>query len=119
MFGVVKEINVDDEGLAEFQAYFDVPLYLDTNLQLYEYLGNRKLGLTTWNPWRLYKGFREMTKRLTEKNITGNLKGEGLIQGGVMVFNNNKVSVFEEETGVPFDTPAIQAALDGKVAPEL
>lgn len=67
----------------------------------YEALGSRKLSVSTWNPWKIFKGIRKIYKRLGKKNISGNLKGEGLIQGGIVVFDKFTARyAYREETGV-------------------
>ena len=121
MFGVVKEIGVDDEGLTEFyKNSFPFPLYKDDGLVFYnEFYGMRKLKLTTWNPLRLYRGFKEMNVRLKEKNLEGNLTGEGLVQGGIIIFGKDGKAkyAYEEETGkeVPMDDiVAALKAVNGK-----
>ena len=123
MFGLVKEIGVDDEGLTEFyKNSFPFPLYKDDGLVFYnEFYGMRKLKLTTWNPLRLYRGFKEMNTRLKEKNLEGNLTGEGLVQGGIIIFDNSGKAkyAYEEETGkeVPIDDiVAALKAVSGKNA---
>jgi len=105
MFGIVKETGVDDEGLLDFHKnFFSFPLYKDETSQFYTALGNRKLGLETWNPFRLYKGYKDLSKRMEEKKISGNLKGEGLVQGGAIVFDKelNVRAVYMEKTGYDF-----------------
>lgn len=90
LFGIVKETAVDDEGLLEFyNDNYKFPLYKDDTLQFYNALGNRKLGLETWNPFKLWRGMKEIGKRLESKNIQGNYKGEGLTQGGVILFDKH------------------------------
>lgn len=115
MFGVVKEIGVDDEGLTEFyKNSFPFPLYKDDGLVFYnEFYGMRKLKLTTWNPLRLYRGFKEMNARLKEKNLEGNLTGEGLVQGGIIIFGKDGKAkyAYEEETGKEVPMDDIVAAL--------
>lgn len=108
LFGVVKETGVDDEGLVEFyEKSFTHPLYKDENLDFYEFYGKKKLGLNTLNPFKLYKGYKSMTKRLNEKGLSGNFKGEGIVQGGIIVFGKDGKPKFayREETGkeVPID----------------
>ena len=115
LIGMVKETGVDDEGLSEFyHKYFKFPLYQDANLALYEGFGNRKIGLTTWNPIRLVKGFFAMKNRLAEKKLDGNMVGEGIIQGGVMVFNKQGELTYAqpEEIGSELDMDAIHSAID-------
>jgi hypothetical protein len=109
MFGIVKETGVDNVGLMEFQRdYFPFPLYKDENLVFYnDFFGRRTLKLTTWNPIRLYRGYKEMSQRLKDKNLEGNMTGEGLVQGGIIVFGKDGKAkyAYEEETGseVPVD----------------
>ena len=75
MFGTVKEIGVDDEGLAAFyNDHFKFPLYNDDGLVLYnDFFGKRKLWFTTYNPFKLYSGYMELKNRLAQKKIEGNL----------------------------------------------
>ena len=81
LFGVVKEIGVDDSGLGEFyNNHFTYPLFKDDGLVMYnDFFGKRKVKLTTYNPMKLYKGYKDMNKRLKEKNLEGNLTGEGMV----------------------------------------
>jgi len=82
LFGLVKETGIDDEGLIEFYSKsFPFPLYRDEGLVFYnDFFNGRKLGLSTLNPLRLYRGYKQMTARLNEKGLEGNLKGEGIVQ---------------------------------------
>lgn len=114
LWAIVKETNVDDQGLLDFyQQYFTFDIYRDEALATYEAMGNRKIALTTWNPIRLYRGFRELSSRMKQKNIEGNLKGEGFIQGGILFFDKAGVLQFayEEEIGNEFDADKILAVL--------
>ena len=104
LFGILKEVAVDDEGLLEFHDnYFNYPLYMDPSQQFYEAMGKRKITkLRTWNPLRIYRGFKSMQARLANKtDLIGNMKGEGLIQGGMIVFDKqgDARAVYLEETG--------------------
>jgi len=106
IFGVVKETGVDDEGLAEFESeYFSYPLYRDESTTFYEALGRRKMAVKSWNPFKIWRGLKEVGKRIKEKNISGNMKGEGLIQGGIIIFDKNGKAryAYREETG--FEVP--------------
>ena len=123
-WGVIKEVSVDDEGLTEFHnTYFDFPLYRDVALETYAAFGNKSVmtGMT-WNPLRIYRGFKEMNKRLKEKNLEGNMKGEGAIKGGVLVLNaeGDVVHAMEEITGSPLEMEEIEAAMEAlrKAVPE-
>ena len=115
LFGTVKEVGVDDEGLSVFyNEHFKYPLYKDDALVFYnDFFGRRKLKLTTYNPFKLYSGYKEMNKRLKEKKLEGNLTGEGLVQGGVVIFDKSGKARFayEEETGKELVMEDIVSAL--------
>lgn len=114
LFGIVKETGVDDEGLVDFTSHFNFPLYRDQSLAFYQdFFNGRKIGLTTWNPIRLYKGYKTMTARLGEKNLEGNLKGEGMVQGGVIIYGKDGKAkyAYEEETGKDLPVDDILAAV--------
>lgn len=115
LFGTVKEVGVDDEGLAEFHnEHFAFPLFRDNGLVLYNnFFGKRSIKLTTYNPMKLYRGYKDMNKRLKEKKLDGNLKGEGMIQGGLILFDKNGEAkyAYEEEIGSPINIDDVVAAL--------
>lgn len=115
LFGVVKETGVDDEGLVDFSSQnFNFPLYRDQSLAFYQdFFNGRKLGLTTWNPIRLYKGYKTMNSRLAEKKLEGNLIGEGMVQGGIIIFGTDGKAryAYEEETGKDLPVDDILAAV--------
>lgn len=99
-------MGVDDEGLADFQSnFFPYPLYRDELTTFYNALGARKLAAKSWNPWKIFKGIRGVMKRLKEKDISGNMTGEGLVQGGIIIFDKNGKAryAYREETG--FEVP--------------
>jgi AhpC/TSA antioxidant enzyme len=118
LWGTVKEVHVDDEGLLEFhREYFTFPLYHDVEQTLYNVaLGRRTiLSLPTWNPWRLYRGFADLRQRLASKpQLAGNLKGEGMIQGGFLLFDaqGHLRYALLEEIGNPLNLDDIRAAMD-------
>jgi len=114
LFGIIKEVGVDDEGLLEFHKYFNHPLYLDPSNQFYKALGSRSiLTVRTWNPLRWYRAFKSMNERIARKNLTGNYVGEGLIQGGVIIFDRSGTprAVYQELTGQELPMDDIIAAL--------
>lgn len=115
IFGIIKETDVDDEGLMEFRDdYFPHPIYRDADLCYYEALGNEKLKLTSWNPIKLYRGMKKIGRRMKEKKIDGNLKGEGLVKGGVILFGKDGDAKFAhlEKTGEDLPVEEIIAAAD-------
>lgn len=120
MWGIIKEVGVDDVGLVDFyKNYFTFPLYRDVDLTTYHSFGYRSIKLTTWNPIRLYQGYQEMKKRLSSAdNLTGNLKGEGMIQGGIVIVDhkNDIRYAFEEDIGSELVMDDIEKALDDIVS---
>jgi len=115
LFGVVKEIGVDDKGLSEFyNDHYTYPLYKDDALTFYnDFFNKRKLGFTTYNPLKLYSGFKTMTKRVKKKGLKGNMVGEGFVKGGVVIFDKGGKAVYayEEETFTELVVDDIVAAL--------
>lgn len=122
IFGVVKETGVDDEGLREFhESYFSFPLYRDENLDFYRAFGDAKITdkFKFWyllNPIKIVQfilGMRGVGKRLKSKNLEGNMKGEGLKLGGIIVFGKDGEPkyAYPEITGSPLETGDILAAL--------
>mmetsp|Transcript_16715 Transcript_16715/g.21472 ORF Transcript_16715/g.21472 Transcript_16715/m.21472 type:complete len:138 (+) Transcript_16715:308-721(+) len=122
LIGVIKEVapcataETDEElGVEEFQSkYFPYPLYLDEEKGMYSYLGSRKLTSLpfTWNPFKLYKSFKAIGERIKEKNLEGNMRGEGLTLGGVIVYSPSKGVVYEykEVTGKELPVEEISKA---------
>jgi AhpC/TSA antioxidant enzyme len=116
LWGIVKETGVDDIGLMEFHStYFQMlPLYHDPQNAIYEAFGRRSiLKLRTWNPISIYRGFVDIGRRLSAQNITGNYKGEGIIQGGILIFDSKGTLRYSinKEIGQPFDMNFIYKSL--------
>lgn len=106
MFGVVKETGVDQQGLAEFGTkFFPFPLYCDKSYSFYHALGDRRLvssNITSLlNPISVFSFLNEAYRRIAAKEIGGNLKGEGVVQGGIVIFDKNGTPkyAYQEETG--------------------
>jgi len=90
VLGVVKEVASEDSddyfGLDAFRKHFPHEIYLDEGKSFYSLLGKgvfRSVGLGSFMPWKLpgliksYIGHQELGGSHT--------RGEGAIQGGVMV----------------------------------
>ena len=116
IFGVVKETGVDDEGLAEFfNSYFSYPLFCDKSYSFYQALGDRKVSVKfVFNPVSLFTLACDAYNRITSKGIQGNYKGEGLVQGGVIIFDKQGKPryAYEEETGTDLPVKDILAAVN-------
>ena len=108
----------DDEGLRKFKEHFDYPLYRDENLDFYRAFGDKKIteDISLWsllNPFKLYRGVKDMGKRMKEKGLEGNLVGEGLKKGGIIVFGSDGEPkyAYPEITGEALEIDDILAAL--------
>lgn len=116
MFGTVKETGVDDEGLSGFyRDYYPFPLYRDDGRVMYDgFFGNTWLKLTTWNPWRLYRDIKTVSARIKEKKLEGNMVGEGLVTGGIIVFGRDGRAryAYREETGKELPMDDLLAAIN-------
>jgi hypothetical protein len=132
LVGIIKEVapvgkaKTDSElGVGEFQKkYFDNhPVFIDEERQFYSFLGNKSLlsqSLHSWNPFTLYNDFKKVGERTKSKGVDGNLAGEGLLKGGLLIITPQSGVVYrhEEMTGscMPYDE--IKEALDRVVAGE-
>lgn len=97
--------------------YFPYPLYIDEEMEMYKYLGSRKLTQLpfTWNPFKLYRSFKAIGERIKAKGLEGNMRGEGLTLGGVLVYSPKSGLVYEykEVTGGELPVEEIAAAAQG------
>jgi hypothetical protein len=116
VFAIVKETGIDDEGLAEFHhSYFRYPTFCDKSYSFYQALGDRKVMLSlVFNPLSLINVICDTYKRITNKGIQGNFKGEGLVQGGIIFFDKEGKPryAYEEETGQDLPIKDILAAMN-------
>lgn len=69
--------------VSDFSTYFsDGDIYLDEEKKIYDALGNRWVGVSAiFSPRTWYNIFQSKKN----KDVQGNLKGEGRLLGGVMV----------------------------------
>jgi hypothetical protein len=115
LWAIVKETSVDDLGLIDFYTkYFTFDIYRDEQLSVYSAMGNRSIfAVRTWNPVRWYRGFRDLARRMKDKQIDGNYAGEGIIQGGLLFFDRAGTLRFayEEEIGDELSVGDVLAGL--------
>jgi len=121
VFAVVKEVEAADEvaaekmlGLAEFEdKYFCGPLYHDPERCFWTALGNKPiftfgtLGKALINPLKARRELKAMGERQKAKGVEGNMVGDGLAKGGILVIapDSTVKHVFYEDpgNGVPQD----------------
>ena len=135
VFAVVKEVEAEDEvpaekmlGVDEFEKqYFCGPLFHDPERIFWTALGNKPifglgtLGQMLLNPLKARREMKEMGERMKAKQVEGNMVGDGLAKGGILVISpNDEVRhVFYEDPGqgVPdFEVKAILSAAKGVAA---
>jgi AhpC/TSA antioxidant enzyme len=109
LWGIVKETGVDDAGLLDFyEKYFRFPLYKDAKWMVYKAMGNRKITMKS-----LMAGLLRSRGRYKKKNIDQTTKGEGWLQGGLLIFDKNGVLRFgsEEHFGHEINIDELTAAI--------
>jgi hypothetical protein len=124
LVGIIKEVApigaaTDAElGVQDFQEdyFLNYPVYIDLDKIFYKALGNKSIlsqKLHSWNPFKLYSDFRKLTNRIKSKKISGNLVGEGLIKGGILVVSKTNGIIYQhaEETGSLLPIADIEKAL--------
>jgi len=84
-------------------------------MNFYKYLGNRKITSDvpfSWNPFTIWRGFKEIGERIKAKKLEGNYTGEGRTLGGIMVYSPDQgvVYTYKENTGAEIPTDEIIAA---------
>ena len=123
MIGIIKEVApvkfapTDAKlGVDEFNTvYFPYPLYRDVDLAFYKALGKRNIihDFPSWNPFTIYKQYKALTARANKKKIYGNLLGEGMVAGGVLVISKDKgvTYVYREVINHPVPVDEIKEAV--------
>jgi hypothetical protein len=102
--------------LKEFHNYFPYPIYRDDDLAYFHAFGDRNIfsNITTYNPFKIWAGAKELGKRVKAKGIEGNMVGEGLRTGGLIIFGNDGEAkyMYTENIGEPLEMDDIVAALN-------
>eukprot|EP01035_Chromulina_nebulosa_P020928 gene20928-27126_t len=109
----LSNVKTDEElGVSVYQSVYmkNKPVYLDESQGFYKAFGSQSLlsqKWSSWNPITIYKDYNSMVNRLKEKNVTGNLVGEGLVKGGVLIVSKDQgvIYAYDEITGsdLPYD----------------
>jgi len=121
LFGIVKETGVDDAGLTDFyKDYYPFPLYRDENLDFYNAFGKdaKVTDHMSWsmllNPFKLFGGMKQVNKRMSSRNIEGNVVGEGFKTGGIIIFDvqGRPKYCYPEVTGSELNLSDLLAAVE-------
>jgi len=103
-------VGVEELGVEEFVKgnFFDGELYIDTQKKSYQDLGFKRLGFFSAIGSVLGKLGRAMISEAKSKGIDGNLKGDGMQNGGtIIVAAGGKVLLTYKQ-----ESPADHVALD-------
>ena len=127
VIGVCKEEESEEKpdelGIDEFATkYFGCgALHINEGRELFSMLGDRKIGLPMeklLNPFRwgeVKSDLAVMKERMESKGVEGNMKGDGLVQGGVLVVGPAPACevryTYYEETGSELPVQEIDAAV--------
>lgn len=126
LLATIKEIaptkQCDDDaclGVSDFaKKYFPSgEVYLNEENIFWKVLGSRRITSqrpASYNPIKIYKGIKEIGRRQSVKGVEGNLKGEGIVQGGIIIFgpSGNVEYVYQEKTGYEIPRDDIISVLD-------
>lgn len=105
---IVKETGIDDEGLKEFiTEYFPYASYKDQERVFYKNLGSGTMSLG-FNPMNMVKLIMNSKNMMKDFKVTSwNTKGEGLLQGGWILFDTDGTprAAFQEDAKkrIPID----------------
>jgi len=104
----VKETGIDDDGLKEFiTEYFPYVCYKDQERVFYKNLGSGTMFLG-FNPMNIVELIMNSKQMMQDLNVSSwNTKGEGLLQGGWILFDTDGIPVaaFQEDAKkrIPID----------------
>ncbi|KAL1504434.1 hypothetical protein AB1Y20_010840 [Prymnesium parvum] len=102
VYGVVKEAEAEAEdipaakllGVHEFERdFFCGPLFQDKERVFYKALGDQSilsfssLAAALLHPIQTWQQYKSLGVRLKEKKVEGNMRGDGLTKGGVLVIS--------------------------------
>jgi len=124
LYGLVKETapsgkwTTDAElGVQDFaDTYFSHgEVFLDKETVFVKALGEKSIfkSLASWNPITIFKALKNDTARLKAKGVEGNLAGEGLKSGAVLVVKQGGPITFvhPEVTTKPIEEETLLQAL--------
>ena len=117
-WAVIKETGVDDEGLLSlYQKHFPFQFFRDTDLAMYNALGDRRVRMIT-----VARRYRSSKKRYRRKGFDGSIvgKGEGLILGGVVILDKRGIIKYahQERFGLELPVEEIKRELQQIVSAE-
>ena len=88
--------NDDCLGLGKFARDYwqGGDVYQNESKLFWKMLGSRQLigdvKCFSWNPFKIYQAWTKIMARMAAKGVEHNLKGEGLLLGGIAVFGEGE-----------------------------
>lgn len=106
-------VGVEELGVEEFVEgkFFDGELYIDTQKKSYQDLGFKRLGFFSAISSVLGKMGRAMISEAKSKGIDGNLKGDGMQNGGTIIVAPGGKVLLSYKQESPADHVAIEDVL--------
>lgn len=106
-------VGVEELGVEEFVEgkFFDGELYIDTQKKSYQDLGFKRLGFFSAIGSVLGKMGRAMISEAKSKGIDGNLKGDGMQNGGTIIVAPGGKVLLSYKQESPADHVAIEDVL--------
>jgi len=106
-------VGVEELGVEEFVEgkFFDGELYIDTQKKSYQDLGFKRLGFFSAIGSVLGKVGRAMISEAKSKGIDGNLKGDGMQNGGTIIVAPGGKVLLSYKQESPADHVAIEDVL--------
>lgn len=98
-------IGLEDVGLEEFQQgqFFSGELFIDTKKETYKLMGFRRLNFFSIFPAIFSKNSRAAYNKAKEDKLGGDLKGDGMQNGGALVIEKGGKTLLSFKQESPSD----------------
>jgi len=106
-------VGLEELGVKTFVdgKYFDGELYIDQNLATYKSLGMKRIGMFSVAGQLISKQSRKWLAHANQLGVTGDMKGNGLQQGGTYVIEKGGKVLFKHTQEGFGDHPKLEDIL--------
>jgi len=106
-------VGLEEIGVKTFVdgKYFDGELYIDQNLATYKSLGMKRIGMFSVAGQLISKQSRKWLAHANQLGVTGDMKGNGLQQGGTYVIEKGGKVLFKHTQEGFGDHPKLEDIL--------
>ncbi|KXJ09149.1 Prostamide/prostaglandin F synthase [Exaiptasia diaphana] len=106
-------VGLEELGLEEFQEgkFFTGELFIDGEKKCYKDLGFKRYGTLSVMASLLTKEFRSAYAKSNAKGIKGNMKGDGLQTGGMLIVTSESKVLLSHAQSAPGDHVSNEAIL--------